>query len=53
MSFVSSLKPRPDKNVTIFFTDVLPVIVTLSGAKGLAVRFFASLRMTVVFKVIL
>jgi hypothetical protein len=53
MSFASSLKPRQDKNVTICFTNVLPVIVALSGAKGLAVRFFASLRMTLVFKVIL
>ncbi len=41
-----NLRQRQEINFTIWQIHVLSVIVTLSVAKGLAARFFASLRMT-------
>ena len=44
----ANLRDREEMDFTIWLTNALSGIVTLSGAKGLAARFFASLRMTLV-----
>ena len=42
------VRDRQEIYFTIWLANLLSRIVTLSGAKGLAARFFASLRMTLV-----